>query len=104
MQDLAAFKTSPTGEQLGMTEHGRQALWWIGKGDCNASHAIAAPHNDEPDRDVVHAYRHRMEGDGPNTPDCCVAARATPPTLTLDEEREAIARRVLAVPPKGAGA
>ena len=104
MQDLAAFKTSLAGEQLGMTEHGRQTLWWIGKGDCNASHAIAATHNDEPDCDVVHAYRHRVKGDGPNTLGWYVAAGATPSTLTLDEEREATARRVLAVPPKGVGA
>ncbi len=96
MEDLAAFKASLAGDRPGATGHALQALWWIGKGDWDASHAIAAAHQDDPDCNLVHAHLHRVEGDEPNAQAWYAEAGATPSSLPLDEEWETIARRLLA--------
>ncbi len=104
MQDLREFKASLAHQQPGGTSPALRALWWIGKGDWDASHAIAAAHQDDLDCNLVHAHLHRVEGDEPSARDWYAEARVTPSTLPLEEEWEAIARRLLAVPPSNAGA
>ena len=104
MHDLEAFRASLAEERPHVTGHALQALWWAGKGDWEASHAIAAAHQDDPECNLVHAHLHRREGDEPNAHAWYAEAGAAASGLPLDDEWEVIARRLLAAPQDGAGA
>ena len=104
MHDLLAFRESLAAEQPAVTGQALRALWWLGKGNRDTAHAIAAAHQDDPDCNLVHAHLHRVEGDEPNAQDWYAAAGVTPSALPFDDEWEAIARRLLAALPEGAHA
>lgn len=93
---LQEFKTSlqqstpPAGLNLAL-----QALWQAGKGDWNASHAIAQAQGDA-DVDWVHAYLHREEGDLNNAGYWYRRAGKPASTQSLAEEWDAIATALLA--------
>jgi hypothetical protein len=71
-----------------------QALWWDAKGDWDKAHVLAQEHDDTAGA-RVHAYLHRKEGDQSNAEYWYRRARAAPSILTLDEEWEELARRLL---------
>jgi hypothetical protein len=71
-----------------------QALWWDAKGDWEMAHKHAQERDDAAGM-RVHAYLHRKEGDQSNAEYWYRRARAAPSILTLDEEWEELARRLL---------
>ena len=73
-----------------------QALWWAGKGDWHRAHACAQQREGDPACDLVHAHLHRQEGDLSNAGYWYRRAGQPVPTVSLQEEWEAIARQLLA--------
>ena len=74
------------------------ALWHDAHGDWAKAHsAVQQNAGDDAASSWVHAYLHRKEGDAANARYWYVRAGRTPPakTVTLDTEREAIARELL---------
>ena len=72
-----------------------QALWWAGKGDWDKAHGCAQQQEGNPRCDWVHAYLHRKEGDLENASHWYRSAGQPLPKLSLDEEWESVARRLL---------
>ncbi len=72
------------------------ALWHDAQGDWARAHTLAQE-DEGPAGSWVHAYLHRREGDLANARYWYARAGRTPPakTVTLDAEREAIARELL---------
>jgi len=81
----------PTGIPASLT-----ALWYAGKDDWEQAHTIA---QDIPTREGswVHAYLHRVEGDGGNANYWYSRAGRTMPAMTLEQEWEDIVSRLLGV-------
>jgi hypothetical protein len=73
-----------------------RALWHEAHGDWARAHACAQEDGSAAGS-WVHAYLHRREGDAANARHWYTRAGRTPPatTVTLDAEREAIARELL---------
>lgn len=69
------------------------ALWHDAKGDWNSAHEIAQE-VDTPEAAWVHAYLHRKEGDQSNASYWYHRARQTKPASSLEEEWEAIAKKL----------
>jgi hypothetical protein len=67
-----------------------QALWWAAKGDWDKAHRLV---QDEDDRDAawVHAYLHRVEGDGANADYWYRRARRPAAKGAFEAEWDAIA-------------
>lgn len=64
--DLSTFQASLTSEVPPQGLEGALlALWYAGRDDWDRAHAIAQK-ADSKDGDWVHAYLHRVEGDGSN--------------------------------------
>jgi hypothetical protein len=72
-----------------------EALWWDAKGDWDAAHRCAQEQHDASGA-WVHAYLHRREGDAGNAGYWYRRAGKPVASETLDSEREAIARALLA--------
>ena len=72
------------------------ALWHDAHGEWAKAHALSQE-DEGPNGSWVHAYLHRKEGDLANARYWYARAGRTPPakTVTLDAEREAIARELL---------
>jgi hypothetical protein len=72
------------------------ALWHDAHGDWARAHELAQQ-DEGPAGSWVHAYLHRREGDAANARYWYVRSGRTSPakTVTLDAEREAIARELL---------
>ena len=74
------------------------ALWHDARGDWARAHALAQE-DEGAAGSWVHAYLHRKEGDLANAKYWYARAGKTPPakTITLDAEREMVARELLKV-------
>jgi hypothetical protein len=74
-----------------------EALWWAAKGDWDKAHRLV---QDEADRDAawVHAYLHRLEGDGANAGYWYRQARRPAANGSLEQEWDSIAAALLARP------
>lgn len=72
------------------------ALWHDAHGDWARAHELSQE-DEGPAGSWVHAYLHRREGDAANARYWYARAGRTPPakTVTLDAERDAIARALL---------
>ncbi len=94
--DLQAFFEStaktepPSGLSLSL-----QALWWDAKGDWQLAHQHAQQSEDRASMHV-HAYLHRKEGDQSNAEYWYRRAGVAPASVTLAEEWEGLARKLLA--------
>ena len=75
-----------------------QALWWAGKGDWERAHGCAQQQEGTPHCDWVHAHLHRAEGDTANAGYWYRRAGQPVPTVSIEDERLAIAARLLAPP------
>ncbi len=71
------------------------ALWWAAKDDWNTAHKLVMD-QDGKDCAWVHAYLHRVEGDGENAGYWYREAGRAAPNGTLPAERAAIAAELLA--------
>lgn len=69
-----------------------RALWWEAQGKWDIAHEFAQKVEGESAGDWVHAYLHRVEGDGPNAGYWYARAgrRAPAPGTPFAEERAAI--------------
>ena len=81
------------GDGEGLSEPMR-ALWLDYQGDWDAAHQVAQD-VEEADGAWLHAYLHRKEGDAMNARYWYRRAGRTMPTVSCDEEREAIAEELL---------
>lgn len=70
------------------------ALWWMAKGDWERAHLLV---NDRSGADDawVHAHLHRVEGDQANAGYWYRRAGKAPSTVSLETERETIAKELL---------
>jgi hypothetical protein len=71
------------------------ALWWAGKGDWDQAHGCAQQREGEPRCDQVHTYLHRQEGDVVNAAYWYRRAGRSMPAVSLEEEWEDLAKRLL---------
>ncbi len=72
-----------------------QSLWWVAKGNWNASHDIAQElHTKMGSR--IHAYLHRVEGDECNARYWYRQANKTFPLCSIEEELKELIEHVLA--------
>jgi len=72
-----------------------QGLWWAAKGDWDQAHAIAQQAEGEPAHDRLHAYLHRLEGDGGNARYWYRRAGLPVSTVSLEAEWAVMARDLL---------
>ena len=92
--DLPAFRASLSASAPPSLPPALLALWWDAKGDWERAHDCAQ--NDEGGAgDWVHAYLHRKEGDAGNAAYWYRRARKPIATGSLEDEWQAIARRLL---------
>ena len=96
MSTLDAFRTSLAGasppDDAGVA---LRALWWVGKGDWDQAHQLAARHEDDRDCNLVHAHLHRVEGDACNARYWYARSDRSTAHLPVDEEWNAIAEHLL---------
>lgn len=93
--DFDAFAESLRADQPPAAwPEGLRALWYDGKGDWEAAHQLA---QDMPGTtgSWIHAYLHRKEGDRWNAGYWYDRAGRPFPTLTLEEEFQAMVRLLL---------
>ena len=72
-----------------------QALWWAGKGNWDRAHGCAQEREGDPACDWVHAYLHRVEGDGVNASYWYRRAGRPVAATSIGDEWSAIATALL---------
>ena len=96
MSTLDVFRASLAGASPpGDAGVALQALWWIGKGDWEQAHRLAARHEDDVGCNLVHAHLHRVEGDAGNARYWYARSDRSTAHLPLDAEWDAIAAHLL---------
>jgi len=93
--DVAAFaKTANAGRPPPSLSAPLAALWWAKKGEWETAHRLVMGDNSR-DAAWVHAYLHRVEGDGGNAGYWYRQARKPVATAALDAEWMAIVEDML---------
>lgn len=94
--DVAAFKASLAADRppRGLSSP-LEALWWAARDEWSKAHEIAQAQDDAASA-WVHAYLHRVEGDGDNAAYWYRRARRPVSTGPLADEWAAIVRTLLA--------
>ena len=77
----------------GISKH-LESLWYAGKGDWEQSHNIIQDINDN-NASWIHAYLHRKEGDIWNADYWYRSAGKKRPSVSLEQEWEAIVKQLL---------
>lgn len=68
------------------------ALWQAGKGNWEQAHNIAQQYEGQKDFDRLHAYLHRVEGDGWNANYWYRRSNASMPAKTIAEEYDMLVK------------
>ncbi len=96
MKTLAEFKASLSSDTPpSELSAPLKSLWFDGKGNWHHAHAEVDHLNDKASQ-RVHAYLHRKEGDIWNADYWYSKARASRPSISLDEEWQQLVKQFLA--------